>query len=167
MITHAGTASLPCLSILQSRPDFRAEFQDRAGLFALASESFPSPPTALSTFAGPCLSFPLCPCLQMEDDGVIALAEAYRASLSRLDLSSNKKIAEQGLRSLGQHCGQLRSLNLTGCTIGDTALMKVAGCTNLEVCHCERIEAVPRHVAHNLQWQCLLPHFSWIGAVCP
>lgn len=72
--------------------------------------------------------------LQMEDEGVAALAEAYGPKLTRLDLSNNKKVTELGLQTVGRHCGQLKSLNLTGCSIGDAALMKVAGCTGLEVC---------------------------------
>jgi len=64
----------------------------------------------------------------------VACGRGVRAQPDTSEPEQQQKLTGEGLRSLGQRCTQLKSLNLTGSSIGDTALMKVAGAPSLEVC---------------------------------
>ncbi|GMF64738.1 unnamed protein product [Phytophthora lilii] len=89
-------------------------------------------------------------CLRLTDAALEAIGENHSQSLERINFSYCRQISEDGVETLVQRCGNLRSIKLKGSpAVTSTAVIRIAE-------HCPKLDTLLVGGAKNLTDDCLL-----------
>ncbi|KAJ0968438.1 hypothetical protein J5N97_025355 [Dioscorea zingiberensis] len=94
--------------------------------------------------AGSVKSLDLSGSARITDYSVAAVTAAFGRTLERLSLMGCKAVSEESLGGIGEKCPKLEDLDLSFCTVGNTAIQRLAGARalnlkTLALAGCERI----------------------------